>query len=263
MNDVELGLVVRAVRRRLRLRQLDVARRGRVHRSTVGLVERGGSGRVSLDVLRRIFVALDARLDLRPLWRGPHLDRLLDEEHSRLAAAWKARLERWGWIVRVEVSFSRYGERGRIDLFVWHPGLRILGVVEIKTDMVDSQELLGPLDVKTRLAPTIAASLGWRNPKVVVPILIFKDDRTVRRRVSRLAPLFSSFGLRGRNATVWLHRPSVEARPDGLLIFSDLSYGGVRRVGPVGRERVAVLRPIPSVEAGASLADDGLRAVEG
>ena len=85
----------------------------------------------------------------------------------------------------------------------------------------------------------------------------------MRRRVSRLAPLFSSFGLRGRNATAWLHRPSVEAPPDGLLIFSDLSYGGVRRVGPVGRERVLVKRPIASVEADAPLANEGLRVVEG
>ena len=216
-----------------------------------------------MDVMRRIFGALDARVDIRPLWRGPHLDRLLDEEHSRLAAAWKARLERWGWVVRVELSFSRYGERGRIDLFIWHPRLGILGVVEIKTDMVDSQELLGPLDVKTRLAPTIAAGVGWRNPAVVVPILIFKEDRTVRRRVSRLAPLFTSFELRGRNATAWLHRPSAEGSPTGLLIFSDLSYGVVSRVSPVGRERVAAKRPVPSVEAGASLANDGLRAVEG
>ncbi len=262
MNDVELGLVIRAVRRRLRLRQLDVARRGSVHRSTVGLVERGGSGRVTLDALRRIFGALDARIDIKPLWRGPHLDRLLDEEHSRLAAAWKVRLERWGWVVRVEVSFSRYGERGRIDLLLWHPALHILAVVEIKTDMVDSQELLGVLDVKTRLAPTIAAGLGWRNPAVIAPILIFKDDRTVRRRVSRLAPLFGSFGLRGRKATAWLHAPSVKAPPEGLLIFSDLTYGGVTRVGPVGRDRVAVKRPIASREVSAALANEGLPAVE-
>ena len=74
MNDVELGLVVRAIRRRLGLRQLDVARRADVHRSTVGLLELGGAGQVSLDLTRRIMNALGGRVDVRPMWRGPHLE---------------------------------------------------------------------------------------------------------------------------------------------------------------------------------------------
>jgi transcriptional regulator with XRE-family HTH domain len=262
MNDVELGLIVRAIRRRLMMRQADVARRAGVHRSTVDLLERGGAGGLALDVLRRILGALEARLEVRPFWRGPHLDRLLDEHHARLAAAWKARLERWGWLVRAEVSYSRYGERGRNDLFIWHPRLRIVGVIEIKTDMVDSQDLLGPMDVKTRLAPVIAAGLGWRDPAMVVPIVLFKDDRTVRRRVARLAPLFSQFDVVGRAATAWLRKPSLEPMPHGLLIFSDLSYGGVKSLGPVGRERVAVKRRALSVESAAEVDAPEPRAVE-
>jgi hypothetical protein len=110
------------------------------------------------------------------------------------------------------------------------------------------------MDVKTRLAPVIAASLGWRDPAAVVPIILFKDDRTVRRRVARLAPLFSQFDLVGRAATAWLRKPSFVQMPHGLLIFSDLSYGGVKSLGPVGRERVAVKRRALSVERGAALA---------
>lgn len=155
-----------------------------MHRSTVGLIERGGVSSVSVDVLRRVFEALGGRVDIRPLWRGAQLDRLLDEEHVQLGAAWKVRLELWTWLVRADVSFSHYGERGRIDLLAWHPVLRVLLVIEIKTDMVDAQGLLGPLDVKTRLAPVIVAGLGWRSPATVVPMVLFKDTSTIRRRVS-------------------------------------------------------------------------------
>lgn len=259
MNDVELGLVVRAIRRRLGLRQLDVARRADVHRSTVGLLELGGAGQVSLDLTRRIMNALGGRVDVRPMWRGPHLDRLLDEDHARLAAAWKARLERWGWLVRAEVSYSRYGERGRIDLFAWHPRRRIVAVGEVKTDMVDAQDLLGPLDVKVRLAPMIAAGVGWRDAVAVVPILLFKDQRTVRRRVARLTPLFSRFDMTGRAATAWLRAPTAGPPPSGLLIFSDLSHGGGIRAGPMGHERVVVRRRRTSVGASAAAQTNGPR----
>lgn len=249
MLDGELGRIARTIRHRLGWRQEDVAARARVHRSTVGKLEGGGASELNLDTVRRILDALGARLDLRVLWHGPHLDRLLDESHAALAAAWKNRLERWRWQVRVEVSYSRYGERGRVDLLAWHPQSRILLVVEIKTDLVDAQGLLGPIDVKTRLARVIAADLGWRNPALVVPMLLFKDDSTIRRRVDRLGPLFGQFDLIGRAATSWLRSPSTASALRGLLIFSDLAYVGHDRTKTVGRERVRVARGQVSVES--------------
>jgi transcriptional regulator with XRE-family HTH domain len=251
MLDGELGRVARVIRHRLGWRQEDVAVRARVHRSTVGKLEAGGAGELGLDMVRRLFHALGARVDVRVLWHGPQLDRLLDEAHAALAAAWKARLERWAWQVRVEVSYSRYGERGRIDLLAWHPLFRILLVVEIKTDMVDAQGLLGPMDVKTRLARVIAADLGWRNPALVVPMLLFRDDSTVRRRVERLGPLFGQFDLVGRAAMSWLHSPSMERTPGGLLIYSDLAYVGHDRAKARSRERVRVSISPPTAKAAA------------
>lgn len=215
-----------------------------MHRSTISILERGGGGRLTIKVVRRIFDSLGARLDVRALWNGPQLDRLLDERHAALAAAWKARLERWGWVVRAEVSYSRYGERGRIDLLGWHAVLRVLVVIEVKTAMVDAQGLLGPLDVKTRLARWIAAELGWAQPRLVLPIIVFREESTTRRRVAALAPLFASFDLRGRSAIGWLHAPKLVGAPTGLLVFSDLSYAGESRVKAVAPERV---RPQPSV----------------
>lgn len=144
----------------------------------------------------------------------------------------KLRLERWGWLVRVEVSYSRYGERGRIDLLAWHPATRLLLVVEIKTDLVDVQQLLGSLDVKARLARHVAATHGW-DADAVVPAIVFAEDRTVRRRLTMLDTLFDRFGVRGRAAISWLRSP--EGIAGGLLWFVDAhrrSPAMPRRVRP-------------------------------
>lgn len=161
-----------------------------------------------------ILAGLGARLDLRVQWNGPELDRLLDAGHATLGAVVKRRLERWRWVVRVEVSYSRYGERGRIDLLAWHPATCVLLVVELKTDLVDVQSLLGTLDAKTRLGRHVATQVGW-DVRAVVPAIVFTEHRTTRHRIERLATLFDRYSLRGRSALSWLRRPA--GIPSGLL----------------------------------------------
>jgi hypothetical protein len=91
-------------------------------------------------------------------------------------------------------------------------------VVEIKTELADSQQLLGSLDVKVRLSPVLARELHLPPPAHMVPILVFEESMTTRRRVRALASLFERFELRGREARAWLRQPS--GAPNGLLIFS-------------------------------------------
>jgi transcriptional regulator with XRE-family HTH domain len=164
MRDAEVARIARALRRRRGWRQEDVAVRAGIHRSTISLVEGGHFSRLTLAVIRRCFEPLQADLELTARWRGAELDRLLDEQHSWLQSSWKAKLERWGWAVQAEASFNHYGERGRIDLLAWYGTQRVLLVVEIKTEIVDSQALLGALDVKLRVAPITCRELGWGNP---------------------------------------------------------------------------------------------------
>jgi hypothetical protein len=163
---------------------------------------------------------------------------LLDEDHSRLQASWKSLLERWDWQVVAEASFNRYGERGRMDLVAWHSRLRILVVVEIKTVIADVQGLLGPLDVKVRVAPAVAQERGWGRPDHVVPCLVVAEAKTNRRRLETLSTLFSQFSLRGRSAISWLRRPDGAGAPGGLMIFSDLSPAGHSSANRVGRQRI-------------------------
>jgi transcriptional regulator with XRE-family HTH domain len=240
MRDLELGRVVRAIRQRRGLRQVDCSVRGGVSRATWSLLERGQMEGMTLSTVRRCLAVLEIRLDVRPQWRGAELDRLLDAGHAALQATWTDRLQNRGWAVWAERSYSIYGERGRIDLLGWHAATRTMLVIELKTELADAQSLLGSLDAKARLAGSIARELGLPTPALVARMIIFQESMTNRRRVERLATLFSSFETRGAAAFAWLRRPSATS---GLLIFSSATGSSVRGVQ---RHRVRIGRQQPS-----------------
>ena len=133
----------------------------------------------------------------------------------------------------MEVSYSRYGERGRIDLLAFHPATGLLVVIEVKTDFVDVQDLLGTMDAKVRLATHVASQFGWR-VRTVVPAIVFLEDRAIRKRLRRVDTLFDRFDLRGRKAITWLRHPLVG--PSGLLWFTELP--SPTAVGRVSAQRV-------------------------
>ena len=62
------------------------------------------------------------------------------------------------WVVRPEVSFSIYGERGVIDVLAWHPARRAILVIELKTELVDINELMG-----TSIGSVVSAA---RSPEI-------------------------------------------------------------------------------------------------
>lgn len=137
--------------------------------------------------------------------------------------------------MRVEVTFSRYGERGSIDLLAFHPATGVLLVVEIKTGIADVQGLLRPIDIKVRLARDIARDLGWE-ARVVVPALVVAETSTARRRVAAHEALFSRFTLRGWPARGWLRAP--DAFTTGLLLFVDPALGIADARRRPGRQRI-------------------------
>src|SRR5687768_11921817 len=151
--DRSLGKVLRAVRLRLGWRQVDLARRAGVSRRAISKLEREGPAGFAVHTLRRICEPLDVDLHVYGRWRGGELDRLLDAGHAALQSTFKELLEIAGWIVRAEVTFSRFGERGSIDLLAFHLASGTLLVIEIKTMIADVQGLLRPIDMKVRLAP--------------------------------------------------------------------------------------------------------------
>ena len=173
---------------------------------------------MTLDAVERIATALGASVHLTIRWQGEVLDRLLHAAHAALQQATATLLTALGWELRVEVSFNHFGDRGRIDLIAYHPRLRIILVIEVKSGLGDLQETLGRLDVKVRLARIIARDLGWTDVSAVVPVLVIGDTRAARRTIASHEALFARYALRGRSALAWLRRPAVPM-PTGMLVF--------------------------------------------
>src|SRR5260221_10725295 len=112
MDAVRFGRSVRALRRRRQWRQQDLADAAGISRSVISRIELGHGDRMTVRVLERLAMALGARVRWSLDWNGEAMDRLLDEDHAHLVERIVRWLERHGWAVAVEVSFSVFGERG-------------------------------------------------------------------------------------------------------------------------------------------------------
>lgn len=189
---------------------------------------------------------------------GGDIQRLLDADHARLQARWKAELELHGCIVQAEATFNVYGERGSIDLLAWHPASRVLLVVEIKSVIVDVGDLLARIDRKTRVAQSMARERGWLASKVV-PALVVLEGSTARRRIAEHAALFGRFQLRGRSAVAWVEDPSRHggAVPSGLLVLVKLPDVRSRHRRRAGRQRVRRPQASPRSAPAAAVAKTG------
>jgi transcriptional regulator with XRE-family HTH domain len=234
MDDQRFGSAIRAVRVRRGWTQQELARRSGVSRSTISRVERGHPGTFSLDTIRRVAAALDVRVDLVPRWRAGDLDRLLNARHSHLhelVARWFAK-ELPAWILAPEVSYAIYGERGVVDIVVWHPGRRAILVIELKTDIVDVNQLIGKVGEKARLIRQIVRDRGW-DPLTISTWVIVAAGRTNRARLAtHQAVLRAAFPSDGRAVRSWLADPVGSVA--GLSMWSDRA---ARPLAPTRRVR--------------------------
>jgi transcriptional regulator with XRE-family HTH domain len=234
MDDQRLGSLIRAVRLRRHLRQIDVASIAGVSRGSVSLIERGHLQKLSLETVRRVAVAVEVRVEVLGRWRGDRADRLMSRRHSALAESFASFLSsRPGWTTEPEVSFSIYGERGIIDQLAWHAATCHLLVIELKTEFVDFNEMLGTLDRKVRLARTIAAGRGWRASQVSVWLIVV-DTRTNRRHATEHATLLGArFKLDGRALRGWLQSPAEPVT--GMAFWTDANGGSASPVCATAR----------------------------
>jgi transcriptional regulator with XRE-family HTH domain len=220
----------RAVRQHQGLRQADVAERAGVSQQHVSDLERGRLGAMTVDEAERLFDVLDIRAVLTVSWRGGELDRLLDEGHAALGGACSDLLERHGWQVLAEVTFSVYGERGSIDLLAWHAATRTLLVIELKTELTSAEETLRRHDVKVRLAPGICRERFGARPAAVGRLLVVADTSANRARVARLESLLAGpYQSRGWALRQWLAGPTG---PLGGVLFLNTNKGGAKNVRP-------------------------------
>jgi transcriptional regulator with XRE-family HTH domain len=219
VEDQRLGALVRGVRLRRGLRQADLGRMCGVAQTTISLVERNHWESLSVRTLRKIAAQLDVRVDVIGRWRGGDADRLLSRRHSGLAQSVAASISAFGgWVVRPEVSFSIYGERGIIDQLCWHAETAHLLVIELKTEFVDMNDMLGVLDRKARLARTIAHERGVA-PQLLSVWLIASDSSTNRHHAREHAALIGArFPMDGRSFAAFLRKPTKAT--SGLAFWS-------------------------------------------
>jgi len=247
MDDIGVGRVIRALRIRAGWRQRDLAAAARVSQPVASRIERGRLEHVSLPALRRVCDALDVRLDLTPRWRGGELDRLLGARHSAMHEVMARRFAALaGWEAVPEVTFSLWGERGSIDVLGWHAATRTLLITELKTEIVDVQELLGTLDRKCRLAREIARDRGWAT-ELVAAWLVLAESPTNRRRVAQHREVLRAvLPAGGREMDRWLGAPTGRIAALTFLSSShqanaNQGFSPVRRVRrrETGRRRAA------------------------
>lgn len=210
--EQRVGSTLRAVRRRRGLRQVDVAAAAGVSSATVSRLERGHLAWFTFGMTVRVAAALDVRLDVVPRWRGGELDRLLNAGHSAMHERLAERFAGLpAWQVVPEASFSMYGERGAVDILGWHSARGMLLVVELKTEIVDVQDLLASVDRKRRLAARIGAERGWACRRASTSAwVVVADGRTNRARLARHASVLrTAFPTDGRTMAGWLADPRI------------------------------------------------------
>jgi hypothetical protein len=203
----------------------------------VSLIERGGLEETSLVVIRRVGTALGMSLPFDPHWRGVELSKLLDERHAALLPVAVQRLTALGWLCVPEHTFNEWGERGSVDVFAWHAPLRAVLCVEIKTRLVDLQDLLSTEDRKRRLASTLARKMGWK-PLVVGSVVVLPEETWARNALARYRAVFDvKFPLRTVEVRDWLRNPSRDMGGIWFLVYDvpgdpKRRFGGTMRVRP-------------------------------
>jgi hypothetical protein len=180
-------------------------------RATAGRIEAGTHD--SARDLTAYASGLGADVKVYVRWDGGDLDRLLNRRHAamheHMARMWQGLPT---WLAHPEVSFSVFGERGVVDWVAWHAETGTLLLVELKTELVDINDLLATANRRTRLARQIAEPLGW-SPRRVAYWLAVEDERTNRRHLARYSTVLrSAFPDDGHRMRRWLREPDGPIR---------------------------------------------------
>jgi hypothetical protein len=155
---------------------------------------------------------------------------MLNARHSRLHEFVARRFaELAAWSVAPEVSFAIRGERGVIDILAFHRSREMLLAIELKTEIVDVNELIGTLDRKQRLAVQVARERGWPvggDTRVSAWVIVAESRTNHRRFDTHGAVLRAAFPTDGRTMPGWITKPTGPVR--ALSFWPDIHPGNAR-----------------------------------
>jgi transcriptional regulator with XRE-family HTH domain len=234
MDDRQVGRLLRAVRIRRNLRQVDVSELTGVSQSVISDLELGRLEKVGLKTARAVAAELDVRLVLTAQWRGGEGDRLLDKAHASIVEHVIGVLRGLEWEVIPEFTFNVYGDRGSVDILAWHSRQRILLIIEVKATLNDLQSMLASLSKKRRVVPgAVGEALPWR-PDHIAVLLVAAGTSANRGVVARHAStLGSAFPIRTRAVLEWLRKPA-----GGMAGLWFVSGDAISTLATVSRTRV-------------------------
>ena len=232
MFAIAMGRVLRMLRLRRDWRQSDVAEKAEISSSAVGRHESGVVG--SLSLLEQHAAVFGLRVDVRVVGRAGSLIRLADEEHAGIVETVAGWFREHRFLTETEASFSEWGERGRFDLLAFDPATGTLVIVEAKTQLLDLQDLFGGLNVKERLAETIAQRRGWKVTRCVT-VLAVASTAASRTVVREHPSLFSDFDAR---------RLTIVGLRSGRRLIHWVKADGGAGSWLAGRQRVSRQRAI-------------------
>jgi hypothetical protein len=138
-----------------------------------------------------------------------------------------------------EYTFNHFGERGSVDIVGWHAGRAALVLIEVKTRIVDVQELLSSVTRKARIVPRLLQQERAWQPTFIGRLLALLDTSANRRAIARHEKTFAAaFPERTVTARRWLQAPQGDLAAvlflDPLARTSSTTTGTrvrVRRVG--------------------------------
>ncbi|HEV8545581.1 MAG TPA: hypothetical protein VGQ64_04775 [Candidatus Limnocylindrales bacterium] len=115
-----------------------------------------------------------------------------------------------------------------IDVVAWHSASRIMLVIELKTRIVDINDLMATMDVRRRVAWQIAQDHGWDCVAVGVWVVVAPGRSNARALSDHATVLRAKFPADGRTMRRWLSKPTGNV--------SGLSFMPEVRVADLGRD---------------------------
>jgi hypothetical protein len=148
-----------------------------------------------------------------------------------------------GWDVKPEVSFSHFGERGVVDLVARHAQSAALLLVELKTEIVDVNDLLATTNRRHRLARVIADSCAWDYRSISQWIVVLHSRTNQRRLADHKTAIRAAFPVDGRAVRGWIEHPRGPIAAFWFLPDPDARSGW--RVGSPHRPALSGASPRP------------------